>query len=186
MGFVFANTPLATSVAIFLIALAVALAFLYFGLKWVSRNEDTTRATLAKVGITTPDPPAMDPDPGIAPPPPIQNTAPAPPQPIVLTPPAPTAASVGPACLVDVNGNRFPISDGANLVSRESGAVVLAGEATVSRRHAEVVRAASGFVVRDLGSTNGTFVNGIRVQGEQPLANGDSLRFGAVTMRFEA
>lgn len=181
-----AAASVAASIAIFLIALAFALAFLYFGLKWVSKNEDQTRAALAKVGITTPDPAPTQPDP-IAPPPPIPGDPAAPIQPIVLSAPvaSPVAASGTPK-LVDGSGQTFPLGEGTNLVSRESGAVVLGGQATVSRRHAEIVRTGAVAIVRDLGSTNGTFVNGARVSGEQSLRPGDSVQFGAVSLRYEA
>jgi ABC-type multidrug transport system ATPase subunit len=49
---------------------------------------------------------------------------------------------------------------------------------TVSNRHARITRAASGFELRDLGSTNGTFVNGERVAGSRMLRKGDRLRVG--------
>ena len=51
--------------------------------------------------------------------------------------------------------------------------------ATVSRQHALVAVAADGWTVRDLGSTNGTYVNGARLaQGEtRPIANGDQIGF---------
>ena len=48
----------------------------------------------------------------------------------------------------------------------------------VSARHAEIVRHGDRFVVRDLGSTNGTFVNGARVTGDVVLADGDVIGFG--------
>jgi S1-C subfamily serine protease len=48
----------------------------------------------------------------------------------------------------------------------------------VSTRHAALVQAGDRFVLRDLGSRNGTFVNGRRIAGDQPLAPGDRLRFG--------
>lgn len=178
-GTALAAASVATSVAMFLIALAVALAFLYFGLRWVSKNEDQTRAALSKVGITAPDPPADGPDPIDPPPAPVIA---APPQPIVLTPVVPT----GSWRLVDMNGTSFDLVDGANLVSRESGQIVIAGDPTVSRRHAEVVRSGSVISVRDLGSTNGTFVNGNRVLTEQSLQPGDLVRFGAASMRLES
>lgn len=179
-GFVFAATSVAASVAMFLIALAAALAFLYFGLKWVSRNEDQTRAVLAKVGITAPDPLPTGADP-IDPPPPPNTGIPAPAQPIVLT--APVTSELK---LTDPSGRTFTLAEGSNLVSRDSGAIVLAGESTVSRRHAEIVRTGTVAIVRDLGSTNGTFVNGVKVTGEQSLRSGDSVQFGAVSLRFEA
>lgn len=46
-----------------------------------------------------------------------------------------------------------------------------------SRRHAEIVAVADGHVIRDLGSTNGTFVNGERIQ-ERPLHTGDRIEIG--------
>lgn len=48
----------------------------------------------------------------------------------------------------------------------------------VSSRHAGIVRQADTFVVRDLGSTNGTFVNGMRINGDVVLADGDVIGFG--------
>ncbi|HYL21862.1 MAG TPA: FHA domain-containing protein [Gemmatimonadales bacterium] len=48
----------------------------------------------------------------------------------------------------------------------------------VSARHAGIVRHDETFVVRDLGSTNGTFVNGTRITGEVGLADGDVISFG--------
>ena len=71
-------------------------------------------------------------------------------------------------------------------IGRDPANSITINDAEISRRHARLTYQGGKYVLEDLGSTNGTFVNGIRVQGEQPLANGDSLRFGAVTMRFEA
>src|SRR5207245_899204 len=48
----------------------------------------------------------------------------------------------------------------------------------VSARHAGIVRQGETFVVRDLGSTNGTFVNGTRITGEVVLADGNVISFG--------
>jgi len=62
--------------------------------------------------------------------------------------------------------------------------IVLA-DSNVSRRHAEVRRQGNGFVVVDLGSTNGTKVNGVGVR-ERRLADGDELRVGNTRLRFEA
>jgi S1-C subfamily serine protease len=49
----------------------------------------------------------------------------------------------------------------------------------VSSRHAAIVRKSEGFVIQDLGSRNGTFVNGKRVTGDTLLHNGDVIGFGA-------
>ncbi|MBU3665256.1 MAG: FHA domain-containing protein [Chthoniobacterales bacterium] len=57
-------------------------------------------------------------------------------------------------------------------------------EGSVSSRHAEIVVADDAAVLRDLGSTNGTFVNGERVTGESPLSEGDEVYFGNVRSVF--
>ena len=49
----------------------------------------------------------------------------------------------------------------------------------VSSRHAAIVRKTEGFVLQDLGSRNGTFVNGQRVTGDTLLRDGDVIGFGA-------
>jgi FHA domain len=54
---------------------------------------------------------------------------------------------------------------------------------SVSRKHAEIALTESGYVVRDLGSENGTFVNGERI-AEHPLIDGDLLHFGGVGFSF--
>ena len=56
---------------------------------------------------------------------------------------------------------------------------------TVSRRHAEFVRGDQGFVLRDAGSLNGTYLNGERVD-EAPLANGDEVQIGRYKLAFYA
>ena len=171
---------IATSVALFLIALAAALTFLFFGLKWIGRNEDQARAALSKVGITPLDPIVPISDPGDAPPPPT---------PLVTTPPQPIVLAVptgGAPRLTSASRGVIDLAEGANLVSREAGAICLSGESTVSRRHAELVRTGDVVIVRDLGSTNGTFVNGARVSGDQSLRPGDRVRFGAVELQYEA
>jgi S1-C subfamily serine protease len=53
----------------------------------------------------------------------------------------------------------------------------------VSARHVELRIADGRMFLRDLGSTNGTFVNGVRADGERPLRDGDEISFGAVGPR---
>src|SRR4051812_41027067 len=62
-------------------------------------------------------------------------------------------------------------------VGREGCDVVLP-DPEVSRRHAALRKTASGAAVEDLGSTNGTFVNGARISGLVPISEGDLVRFG--------
>ncbi len=54
---------------------------------------------------------------------------------------------------------------------------------TVSRRHAEVVRSGSSYLVRDSGSLNGTYVNNQRID-EAPLVQGDELQIGKFRLVF--
>jgi hypothetical protein len=70
------------------------------------------------------------------------------------------------------------------LVTPDGRRIPVLGDPQVSRRHAEVRRDAEGFSVFDLGSTNGTVVNGSPVR-ERRLADGDELRIGSATIRFE-
>jgi hypothetical protein len=66
------------------------------------------------------------------------------------------------------------------------GAGSLGGDSEISRVHARVYRDASGqLMVEDLGSTNGTFVNGNRISSPTPLRPGDQLRVGQTTLGVE-
>jgi len=57
-------------------------------------------------------------------------------------------------------------------------------EASVSSRHAEIVALDGAAVLRDLESTNGTFLNGEQITGEHPLQQGDEIYFGGVRSVF--
>jgi pSer/pThr/pTyr-binding forkhead associated (FHA) protein len=61
---------------------------------------------------------------------------------------------------------------------------VVIADASVSRHHASIGPHNGGFALRDLGSQNGTFVGGQRVDGARPLANGDDVRLGDVPLVF--
>jgi hypothetical protein len=86
--------------------------------------------------------------------------------------------------LVTPDGRRIPVADRPVVIGRLSSCDIPLGDPQVSRRHAEVRRDAEGFAVFDLGSTNGTVVNGAPVR-ERRLADGDELRIGSATIRFE-
>ncbi len=55
----------------------------------------------------------------------------------------------------------------------------------VSRRHAQVIREGNVFYVEDLGSGNGTYLNGKRIAGRTPLRSDDRLKLGPILLRFE-
>src|SRR5262245_59552933 len=63
---------------------------------------------------------------------------------------------------------------------------IMLDDSSVSRRHAEVRFGDDGWFVRDLESTNGTYVNGVRLgPSEQPLRSRDIVQFGKVAMVVE-
>jgi FHA domain/Domain of unknown function (DUF1707) len=71
---------------------------------------------------------------------------------------------------------------GALVIGRAPGCDVLLPNPEVSRRHAEVRRVEGGWELRDLGSTNGTRVNGRRVAGPRPLRPGDEVSLAGFTL----
>lgn len=63
---------------------------------------------------------------------------------------------------------------------------IVINDPEVSRHHLRLTRGAGGFTVEDLGSTNGTFVNGQRLTGARPLRPGDMIGLGeTVTLAYE-
>ena len=56
----------------------------------------------------------------------------------------------------------------------------------VSRRHAKLCQQGESYLIEDLGSGNGTFVNGKRIEGQTALKHGDRLKLGPILLRFES
>jgi pSer/pThr/pTyr-binding forkhead associated (FHA) protein len=71
------------------------------------------------------------------------------------------------------------------VIGRQPDSDFVIDERTVSRRHATLRRVENGWLVEDLGSLNGTRVNGKRVVRRAPVSPGDVLGFGAATARFD-
>jgi predicted component of type VI protein secretion system len=69
-------------------------------------------------------------------------------------------------------------------IGRENCDIVLA-DTEVSRRHARIVAHAGGLAIEDLGSTNGTYVNAVKLAGPAPLAAGDVVTMGDSELRVE-
>ncbi|MHB8328902.1 MAG: FhaA domain-containing protein [Acidimicrobiales bacterium] len=86
--------------------------------------------------------------------------------------------------LVLPDGSRVILESEPLVIGRLPECAVVLGDPNVSRRHAEVRRQGSEIVVVDLGSTNGTRVNGAPVR-ERPLADGDQIMVGTTAIRFE-
>lgn len=79
----------------------------------------------------------------------------------------------------------FPINKSQVIIGRDIKCDILLLNDSISRRHAEIVRDGSGWSIRDLSSSNGTFVNGQAVTGSQLLKEGDSVTLGDITLTFE-
>ncbi len=74
-----------------------------------------------------------------------------------------------------------------SLIGRDVANDVVVGDAEVSRQHARITRTPGGYVLEDLGSTNGTFVNGERLTTPRVLNPGDLIALGeTVTLTFDA
>ncbi|MFV0317102.1 MAG: FhaA domain-containing protein [Microthrixaceae bacterium] len=91
-----------------------------------------------------------------------------------------------PGSLLLPTGDRVPLGEYTVSIGRQHDCTIVLADPNVSRVHGEVVPAGSGFAVTDLGSTNGTSVNGIKITGSRQLADGDEVRFGNTVMTFEA
>lgn len=81
---------------------------------------------------------------------------------------------------------RVVLSDGNFTVGRDSQNRLSLPNQTVSGRHAELITLPEGLLVRDLKSTNGTFLNGDRVEGSRLAGEGDILQFGSSMFHLES
>jgi predicted component of type VI protein secretion system len=86
----------------------------------------------------------------------------------------------------NASGSSIPLEQELVIGRSTPGLGSLGGDSEISRVHARVYHDASGqLIVEDLGSTNGTFVNGNRIAAATPLRAGDQLRVGQTTMSVE-
>ena len=78
------------------------------------------------------------------------------------------------------------VEDCATSIGRSSASdIILKSDDYASGSHAQLTRHGGLLYVEDLGSTNGTFVNGRKTVGATPLRHGDSVRVGSTTFRYE-
>lgn len=78
----------------------------------------------------------------------------------------------------------FPLPHGRFLVGRADFADICLRDKHISRRHALIVKSATEVKILDLGSTNGTYVNGLRFTGDQQIEIGDVIAIGDHRMEF--
>ena len=86
--------------------------------------------------------------------------------------------------LIVSDGRSFAVGDVPLVIGRSPDAAVVVNDSNVSRQHAEVWRTAEGVAVRDLQSTNGTYVNGHRISAVS-LSPRDDVTVGTLHFRIE-
>jgi pSer/pThr/pTyr-binding forkhead associated (FHA) protein len=69
----------------------------------------------------------------------------------------------------------FELDQDSYIIGREAGAEIVIEDPQVSRRHAQLTRQGTSYLIEDIGSTNGTYVNGKRVTAPVLLSNGDMI-----------
>ncbi len=82
--------------------------------------------------------------------------------------------------------NVLPLSDGENVLGRDPAADVWIGDVSVSRHHARIRVQGGEAILEDLGSKNGTFHAGRRLEGPVPLHDGEGFRIGSIDLVFRA
>ncbi len=90
-----------------------------------------------------------------------------------------------PRALLAVGGRRLLIPSDGGTIGRSRDCAIVLEDAGVSRQHAELRPDEDGWIVQDLGSTNGVLVNGRRIPGAQTLQDGDRLELGSTEVVFE-
>ena len=194
------NTPNPIgSMLVTLGAVAVIAGLGYAALRYYKQNSGTVNEQLERLGVQIPKAPDDDLTSGDSAAPPAFKT-PQPVQKIVLDPvspvdlsaaaPIPTitqaVASAGYPSLLTADGETLAVNEGETIVGREAGlGLSLTGETSVSRNHAKFVRVGNQVTLEDLGSTNGSFVNGSKLTAATVLRPGDEIRFGAITFRYQ-
>jgi len=93
-------------------------------------------------------------------------------------PPAPAP------CLRDASGQEHPLLGASNRIGRAVENEIVILEKRASREHAAIHREGRRFLLEDLGSTNGTFLNGERLSSVVPLRDGDQIKIGDVIFTF--
>ena len=81
-------------------------------------------------------------------------------------------------------GQRFTLDENGTLIGRQPDVAVFLDSLSVSRHHARVVGQHGVWFIEDLGSSNGTYVNGVRVSGRAGLTEHDELRIGPYTFNL--
>ena len=125
------------------------------------------------------EPDAARPEDAAAPPPKAAAKVPAP-----IRPAPPLLATLEVINAGIARGTRYRIERQMVQIGRDPECDIALADDSVSAAHAALRRAAAGWVVSDLGSTNGTYLDGERVRGDKEFRGAVELRFGNVKMVF--
>ena len=87
--------------------------------------------------------------------------------------------------LLDGQATTFELTSDETLLGRDPKCTLEIKSGMVSRKHARVFKNADEFLVEDMGSGNGTFVNGSKIEGAKSIKHGDRIKLGPVLLRFE-
>jgi hypothetical protein len=189
------EAPWYSRLAIWLVSAAVATVGLVFLMRFLKVRSDQVEEKLRGLGVPVPSdlatPQADDEPPASKP---FQS------QPVVPEGHCPYCGKETADCICRLDapkaspGMREPefvgagvelrIPAGESIVGREGDLAIV--DPTVSRQHAKVVREAGVITVEDLGSSNGTYVDGTRIESPTELRPGATVYFGTVKVRLEA
>ena len=82
-------------------------------------------------------------------------------------------------------GEEFPLERPSTTIGREAGHAIVLSDPSVSRTHARIELGPAGATIIDLGSTNGTMLNGQPLRtGGAPLGDGDRIQIGTVVLEY--
>jgi len=84
-------------------------------------------------------------------------------------------------------GTVYDLTKDVSFIGRDVGNDIVIGDAEISRQHARISKSPEGYVIEDLGSTNGTYIAGTRIAGPRLLKPGDLVSLGeSITLTFDA
>jgi FHA domain-containing protein len=113
-----------------------------------------------------------------------KSSAPAPAAPRAKVPAAPSRQPVRLQPVLDIDGQRYSLNAPSIVLGRSSEADILVDDTGVSRRHLEIQTAGGTTTAVDLGSTNGSYVNGHKVAGSMELTDGSTITMGRTKIIF--
>ncbi|WP_104090638.1 DUF3662 and FHA domain-containing protein [Arthrobacter sp. GMC3] len=106
-----------------------------------------------------------------------------PPAPVYKRQP-PAAAPLDGQPVLDIDGQRYSLNASSIILGRSSEADILIDDTGVSRKHLEIRTGEGVCTAVDLGSTNGSYVNGRRLNGSTPLTDGSTITMGRTEITF--